>query len=78
MRRDDAFDVLELRAARNAEADPRPSRQQICPRIDGSGGCRRPARMFELERHMINDQPMDMDRIDHTVKVGRDRSLGGP
>lgn len=66
---DDAFDILELRAAARLAAAPAPHRTLARPPRLGSVGRAggRVDRRFKLSGHKINRQKMDMDRIDFGV-----------
>ncbi|MBX6722388.1 MAG: multicopper oxidase domain-containing protein, partial [Dactylosporangium sp.] len=62
----DEFDVLQLRAADRLDASrPVPDRLVDVPRLDPAHAAQ--TRLFRLSGHQINDQSMDMGRIDAVV-----------
>ncbi len=62
----DAFDVLQLRAAGElAAAAPLPRRLVDVPRLDPGQAAQR--RTFTFQGRQINDDEMDMDRVDAVV-----------
>lgn len=66
---DDRFDVLQLRAADRLEPSAAlPDRLVDVPRLRESDAAQ--VRTFELSGRSINEQKMDMGRIDETVTVG--------
>jgi FtsP/CotA-like multicopper oxidase with cupredoxin domain len=68
----DAFDVLELRAAKTLRSSPKPrwgrSRHADQDALDQAAAT--VTRVFELEERTINGRKMDMGRIDEVITVG--------
>lgn len=68
----DAFDVLELRAAKTLQSSPKPRRRRAAKAdhdtLDEAAVSR--TRVFELEERKINRRLMDMSRIDEVITVG--------
>ncbi|MFP1627570.1 multicopper oxidase family protein [Streptomyces sp. 5K101] len=66
---DDAFDVLELRAAKTLRPSPGLPHRLGEPELPDAGESVR-TRIFRLQRSGINGRPMSMERIDETVTRG--------
>jgi FtsP/CotA-like multicopper oxidase with cupredoxin domain len=65
---EDSFDVLQLRAAAELESSPAvPTELVDIPELDPADAAQ--TREFELRSRRINDEEMDMERIDTVVSV---------